>query len=178
MSPAMNSITDTLGTLLPDARKLAGVILKQSRFCFETDGEVLPCAFFVTADGQPSIVGVPELSDETKPSVWAMVAHLRRTHPITAFVSEVWVAHCDKSNMNPDGTVKVMPRNDPNKTECIMIVLWQGKRHVSFTADITRNPTNLGEWKVMFDSEFPVKNGITEVGGNMMKGEDYPMEAN
>ena len=173
----MNSLTDTLGTLLPDARNLAEGVMAGARQGFNKDGQVNPCAFFVTTGGDPGIVAIPELTDSTKPSVWAMVGQLRKTHPIVAFISEVWMALCDKTNMNPDGSLKVMPRNNPNRTECLMLVLWQGPRYISFTAEITRNPTHLGDWKVMFDSNFPGKE-MTSLGGNMMDGESYPMEAN
>ena len=175
----MNSLTDTLGTLMPDASWLVTIIMECSRRGFMDEGGSLPpCAFSVSVDGTPDVHLIQtDFTDETKPAVWAMVRELRKTRPVVAFISEVWVARCDKDGMNEDGSLKVMPRDNPNRTECLMLVLWQGPRHISITAEITRNPTHLGEWEVMFDSNFPVGE-ITSLGGNMMDGESYPMEAN
>lgn len=178
----MNTLNDTLDTLLPDARDLAWSILEGAVSNFERDGGVLPVAFYVDPAGRRSLIGIDELSDRTKPDVWNMLAQLREHNPIVFFISEVWMAKCGPGNMNPDGTVKVMPRNAPNKTEHILLNLWQGGRIVSFINEIHRQPDKLEGWKVMFDSRFPehtvMGKKADSVGGEMMKGGRYPLEDN
>lgn len=171
----MNTVSDTIKTLLPDAQRLATMILETSREIFEgEDHEVKPMAFYVPLKGGIQVIAISELSDQTKPGVWAFVRQLRQSFPIVAFVSEVWMAKVNPGDVNPDGSVKIMPRDHPNKIEQVMLTLWQGDRHVSFTAEIKRQPDRLEEWNIMFDSYFPQDNK-SKVEGRMMEGADYPL---
>ena len=89
----MNSLTDTLGTLLPDARNLAEGVMAGARQGLNESGQIAPCAFAVTTGGVPEIYAIGrDFDDKTKPEVWAMVRWLRKTRPVVAFVSEVWKA--------------------------------------------------------------------------------------
>ena len=172
----MNTIDDTIATLLPDAQKLLHLIMKASAEMFAQDQQLQPCAFAVNAGGHIEALQVPELSDNTKPAVWAFVGFLRRTHPIVAFISEVWLAHCGPEEVK-DGKVKVRPRDRPDRSEQSMITLWQGDRHVALLADIKRQPDHLEPYRVMFDSAFP-QDKITSLGGAMMDGQSYPLNLN
>lgn len=170
----MNTLDDTINTLLPDSQKLVQVILKASRRFFEEDQHVAPAAFAINAEGNLDVTDITEMSDQTKPQIWSFVRQLRQSHPIVAFISEVWTAKVDPQDVNPDGTVKVMPQDHPDKREQVLLTLWQGDRHVSFAAEIKRSPNRLDPWEVMFDSYFP-KGKIDRVEGAMMDGEDYPL---
>lgn len=179
----MNTLQDTLNTLLPDAKKLLEeCIIPASRKCFEEDGEVHPYMFSVRPDGKPQIYNIPVMDDETKPAIWEALRMARRGFPIVAFISEVWMLEDRKAateNMLPDGSCKIMPRDHPLKTEAVMISLFQGKRTVNFRADIRRNPTKLEEYRVFYDSQFPGKDcGADAVQGAMVDGDPYPMEDN
>lgn len=174
----MNTLQDTLSTLLPDARELMKCVMRTSEKIFAEQKEVEPVMFAIDPIGQIKVIDVPELSDETKPTVWAGLRHLRRSYPIVALISEVWMVHCPKGdpNMLPDGRVKVMPRDHPNRFEKVSIQLWQGERSVSFMCSINRNPDSLGEWEVMFDSDYP--KDLVSLGGAMIDGESYPLKQN
>jgi hypothetical protein len=81
-----------------------------------------------------------------------------------------------KGDVKPDGTVKVMPSEDPNRKEKLMVTIYQHSRTVIFTADILRDPNRLEEWKTFYDSSFPNKMG--SIAGGMMTGKPYSVEAN
>ena len=172
------SFEATLDTLLPDARKLVRTITASATDSFAEDGKLFPNAFTVDPTGRINVIMVDQLDDQTKPQVWAMVASLREHMPIVAFISEVWMAGCKPADMNPDGSVKVMPRDRPDRIEQARIVLWQGPRYVAFLAEIKRQPNQLSEWRVMMDSDFPVmrKGEPDRLGGAMMKGGHYPLD--
>lgn len=172
----MNTLDDTFGTLLPDARKLMGTILKAATELFTEHGELTPVLFAVDEKGHANMADVPVMDDQTKPAIWEATRQLRQAYPIVAFVSEVWMAKCDKKDFNENGSVKVMLRDRDDKTEQAMVNLWQGERTVSFMADIKRNPNRLEPWEVMFDSDFP--KDMVSLGGEMMKGKPFPLKGN
>ena len=176
----MNSLIDTLSTLTPDGRRLTEAILETSRKNFEADGHLVPVAFSLPLGGENvAVFTIDRFDDETKPMVWGQIRILRETHPIVLFLSEVWTVEAGKDKLldfiNPDGTCKVMPRNHPDRKECVLLQLWEGRRAVTFKADITRKPTVLGEWEVFFDSAFTTGHKATDVTGAMMEGGHYPL---
>jgi hypothetical protein len=176
----MNQLADTLATLRPEARDLVrGVIGIWTDEYFQKEKEACPTLFFIDDQGT-KVIPVPNemMSDEKKPTLWSAIAQMRRAFLSVAFISEVWMAKCGKEDLNADGTVKVMPQDNPNKTEWIMLNLWEGRRNITFHAEITRNPTKLGEWGVLFDSAFPKKGGPDSLGGRMMDGEPCALEGN
>lgn len=176
----MNTLTDTLSTLPEDAKFLVETVMGASADLFHKHGEVGPVGFYIlpfTGEIKVKEVGGP-FDENTKDAFFDELRVLRRTCPTVAFLSEVWMSEGMKEkDMNPDGTVKVMPRDDPNHSEHIMLNLWQGSRVVTFKAQITRNPTALGEWGAFYDSTFPIK-GATDVKGRMVEGESFQMEEN
>lgn len=180
----MNTIQDTINTLLPDAKMLAETILEHVSKEFPREYDLSPAILIHTGDKVEVIEVGPLVNDNDKPFLWKMVAQIRASYPIVAIATEVWMAHCKPEDVNPDGRVKIMPRDNPNKLEKVLVNLWQGERTVTFTADITRSPEkSLGEWEVMFDSQFPGgtvmgKKGADSLGGAMMAGKPFPMEAN
>lgn len=180
----MNTLQDTISTLLPDARHMAESVLRVARMMFNDHHEVSPALFSFDEDGELKHLDTNKMmNDELKPTLWAAVRELRQHKPVVGFISEVWIAKCKPEDSNPDGTVEIMPRDHPDKQEKVMFQLWQGKRSVSIIAAITRNPDNLGEWEVLFDSDFPKgsllgKKGVASLGGAMMEGSPYPLEAN
>jgi hypothetical protein len=45
-------------------------------------------------------------------------------------------------------------------------------------AGITRNPTALGPWDTLYDSDFPGSHAATKVEGALMDGGHFPSQAN
>ena len=158
-----NSLPDTLATLGKDARHLVEMVLHNSREHFERDGEVAPILFASTPDGKFTVIPTRKMmGDQLKPALREGMRALRQVCPVVGFLSEVWMVKPPPGDTNFDPvtkTCKVMPRDDPTRTECVMFQLWEGRRTVSFMAEITRHPNQMGEWVVMFDSFFPVKDG-------------------
>ena len=178
----MNALQDTLGTLNTPVKELVEMVMSTSREIFESGKQVDPALFFIKPDdGSMVVVEVPNymMSDEKKPELWDTVRKLRRKVPTVAFISEVWESRPKKGDgiVGEDEKVKVMPRDDPNRTECVMLNLWEGIRIITFKAAITRNPDKLGGWEACWDSFFPSKN-MTFVGGAMMDGEPCALEGN
>lgn len=175
----MNTLEDTMATLQPSAREMAKMVMDACDEWFAKEGKIAPGVFAIPFSGEDVVCQeIPVIDEKTKPVVWAAIRALRRTNPVVGFASEVWMAHCGPENLNPDGSVKVMPRDDPNRKEKVALAIWQGTRHVMIFADIERNPDGLGEWKVIFDSHFKTKNAHTEVGGALAAGDPHPIEEN
>jgi hypothetical protein len=178
----MNPLAATLATLNPDARQLLEATLPGARQNFERDHRLYPCAFAVTLGMEPEVYAIEEMNDQTKPALWAFMARLRRTRPVAAFLSEVWMAKCKPGDVNPDGSLKIMPRDHPDKTEWVLFSLWSGKRTVMVRAEIKRQPDLLGPWEVMWDSDYPdpgfLGKKADSVGGEMMEGQRWQGEDN
>lgn len=176
----MNLLEETLSTLYPQCKLLAKTIMEGARANWERDKEIIPFGFFINDQGV-QLVQVGKFDYETKPHIWKVMAELRRQHRTVMFLSEIWESRPKPGDLNPDGSFKVMPRDDPNRQEYIMLQAWEGTRLITFRAQITRNPDNLGEWEVFFDSHFPVKMGNKmpdKVYGAMMEGPCYAGEGN
>lgn len=170
----MNTIQDTLSTLMPGGRALAEIIMEEAREMFKNIGKVNPAMFAYTGGREKpfQIEDIEILDDDTKPIVWAKLRRWREQYLIVAFVAEVWMAQ--QKGKEWDG---VMPRDNPNKTEHVLVHIWQGSRVISFCSDITRNPSAMGEWKVVFDSLF-TKDKNSKLEGAMMEGNSCRMETN
>lgn len=178
----MNTLNDTLATLNEDARDLTRAILESARKNFEDDGRLLPMAFYLPAQGKPVIVTFDRIDDETKPRCWDLIRQFRETHPVVLFLTEAWMVRAkDKKPLdflNPDGTCKIMPRDHPDREENVTVNLWAGPRTITFMAGITRNPTALGPWDTLYDSDFPKSHAATKVEGALMDGGHFPSQAN
>lgn len=172
----MNSLDDTLNSMEPESSAVAKTIMEGSRHFFNKYGKVLPAMFAMPLFGDKLMIeDVAVLDDDTKPIVWDKLRLWRKTHPVVAFVSEVWMSQY-KARKLPPGPLP-MPRDDPQKTEKVMIQLWIASRKVTIFAEITRNPDKLGEWEALFDSFFH-KDGIDALGGAMMEGEPNTIGSN
>ena len=183
-----NDFQATLATLKPHVRKGVEAVLGSARRIFDGDPErgCAPMALAILPGTDKfGVIGFGQFDDQTKPTVWAMVRKLRRECPTVAFVSEAWMSHPKKGDTNYDydpvtQMCKMMPRDDPNRTEAVMLHLWEGIRVVSFKATITRHPDKLGEWEVLYDSFFPGNDGSSpaRAEGAMMDGEPCAQEGN
>lgn len=173
----MNTLQDTLSTLSDDAAGLANAVMETSRKIFDDHGEVSPGIFAMpwnsTGGEDMKIFDVPSLDDKSKPAIWAGLRKMRQVYPVVAFVSEVWTIEGEAAKQG----LKVMPRDHPDKKERVMLQMWAGSRAITFSCDIKRNPSSLGEWRVFFDSMFP-PDGKAILEGAMMEGENNPTENN
>lgn len=146
---------------------------------FENHGEVSAAKFYV-GDGDGD-VGCEELTinDQTRPAVWAGLREWRSRYPFVGFVSEIWGKQYKPGEWKP-GDKLPRPSECPDKFELVMFVLFVGERTITFSADIKRNPSRLGPWKVTWDTAFPTKEGPGELGGAMMDRPDviYPVKGN
>lgn len=170
------SAEDTMATLDENARGLVDTAMVGARESFDKDWEVNSFLLVIPEQGELKVYPMLHSNDEEKAERWEFMRKQRANNPHVVLISEVWMAMCKKDDMNPDGSVKVMPRNHPNKVEKVMVNLWSGERSVIFAADITRNPNHLGEWRTWYDSSFH-KKGF-EWGGELERGERYKTNAN
>lgn len=171
----MKSLSDTLDSVKIISRAMLESAMTGARELFKEEGSVSPVIF--SANEDESNIRVHEIAvfdDDTKPAVFATMRLLRKTCPATLFITEIWQSKAKQEDVTKDFRVKVMPSDDPDHTESIMITMWQGKRVITINAEITRNPDALGEWKVFYDSEFTEPGGPTDVKGAMM--EDHYLE--
>lgn len=160
-------LADVLLTVSEDASKIVEAMVEGARKFFEEDGEV-PGAITAFAEGRdmPNVYPARHHNDTEKACVWAFLRFLRETHPIVLLISEIWVSKCDKGK---DPYKQTRPANDPNRTEMVMISLWEKARTVWIAAAITRNPNHLGEFTVRYDTN----DEECHVEGELAKGEHY-----
>lgn len=126
-------MTENQTNLLEHAQRAA-------RLTFEARGKLIPIITFIKG-GKTGIAVVPFMANESdKHQVSVLLQVLRKDCEAVTFTVESWLGH----NLN------VKPRNDPNRTECILLSLFcLGEPTKVWTAEITRNPTTLGPWKEM-----------------------------
>lgn len=174
----MNTLKDTLNTLPVQPKALALFVFMAGKMMFRDHQTIQACMFWMPPDAEtPEMFPVNEMSDKTKPQVWAAMRKLRETFPVTGFVSECWVSMPKKGDVL-DMDHLPMPRNDPNRIERVMFTLWHGSRVLTFYADIIREPQpKLGPWKLFHDTLFP-KKGMENLGGAMMEGNHCTQENN
>lgn len=170
----MNTLKDTLATMGEEARGMAELLMEQATEMFHDIGKVNPGMFAWPMDSdKPLVEDVEVLDDDTKPIVWAKLRRWREKYPVTAFVSEVWVSAGKEWERN-----RTMPRDDPNRKEKVMLQMFVGTRLITFAADLTGKPKQMGKWKVFYDSMFPGKKGANNLGGAMIEGRPCPIEGN
>lgn len=169
---------DTMPTLDENARKLVDCALVGARDCFDRDGEALGVILVLPEQGEPQVYPATHSNDEEKRKCWDFLREQKANNPHVVLISEVWMSRCGKDGINPDGSAKVRPMNDPNRFEQVMVTLYSGPRTVMFCAEITRNPDKLGEWVTFYDSAFPLKGGADSMGGALMDGQKYAGNAN
>jgi len=172
----MNTLEDTLNTLPPSPQELARHVIEFSSEEMSGTGKIKPVLFAEKPDGKRASFDVSAwMSDESKQVLWEGVRAARRSCPVVGLITEVWLSECKDRKW--DG---VMPRDRADRKEAALFNLWQGRRVVTLIADILRDPSRLGEWRVLFDSDFPGKgkDKAEAVTGDMMEGQPYAGEGN
>lgn len=173
----MKPAKEVLGTLSPLGGMVATALMSTIETCFMVNGEIKPAMHGHDYSGKAEVITGFELSDRTRPQIWARLRQMRKKRAVTAFIAEVWMAHY-KGKPGPEEPGFVRPSEDPDRKEQMMITLWDGQRTVSFYCDIKRNPDSLGEWMVMYDSFFPEAGQATSLGGAMVEGEGNKAHSN
>lgn len=173
MKPKSIPAEDTLRTLGPEAHTVATTLMEGGEKYLMQDEEV---AAIVAAPnfGLPKVFPLRHTNHPEKKITWSFLRLLRATHPVVGMINECWYSEND---IGWDPEVDPMPSEDPNHKEMMMINLWDCERSVVFAADIFRNPSRLGEWRTLQDSDFPLDtdSGFT---GAIMEGEPFRRSLN
>lgn len=177
------TIEFTLGSLPPGAAAMTKSIMESSVKMFEDEGEVVSGMFAVKEgedlDDSTFLCEDVMVNDETRPAVWAKLRDWRSRYPFVGFISEVWTKQFKKGEWKPGDTLP-RPSECEDKKEMVLFNVFVGERVISFSAEISRNPSKLHPWVVTWDTAFPTKNGPDELGGAMMDkpGKVYPVNGN
>ena len=155
----MQSIIATLAPpLSPVAADLLDCALDGARSNFDRDGYLH--AALITGNYSPAkpgaVIVLPGMSPETKPAITAFINQQRRQNDLCALVVECWKSVLPKSEFANAYQERITPPSqDPKRTECVMVMLYEGGRIVGITAEITRQdggfPT-LREWCLWHDT--------------------------
>jgi len=166
MSSEGKPLSDVLLTVSEEARKSVEAMIDGARHFWEQKQEIPPAVSVVSPDGEPNVFPAIHRNDVEKACVWAFIRFLRATHPVVLLISEIWASEVKKEE---DVKSRPRPSEDPNRTELVMITLWEGDRTLWISADINRNPDTLGEFLVRMDT---ADEGCT-VTGALAEGESY-----
>lgn len=167
--PNSYPLSDTLESVDDRTRAaIEGCIATAISF-FHEDGEVPPAIIAIPEEGSPKVFPAKHQNDEQKEVVWSFLRVVRITHPVTILVSEVWYLSLEGKNVD----TKHLPRpsESPDRKEVVMIQVWDHKRNIMIVAEITRNPTHLGEFYTVRDSDFDEPGA--EVTGALNDGPRY-----
>lgn len=155
----MQSIIATLAPpLSPVAADLLDCALDGARSNFDRDGYLH--AAIITGNYSPAkpwaVIVLPGMSPETKPAITAFINQQRRQNDLCALALECWQAVLPKSEFANAYQERITPPSqDPKRTECVMVTLYEGGRIVAITAEITRQDggfPNLMEWCLWHDT--------------------------
>lgn len=176
MKPKSIPTSETLFTLGSEARCIAERLMEGGEKHLKEDKEVAAIVA-VPEFGQPKVFPAVHTNYAQKSVVWGFLRLLRGTHPIVALISECWYSEWEGKEFIPGK--HPLPSQDPNRKEMMMINLWDCERSLVFTAQISRNPIELGEWRTVHDSEFPL-DPDDKVGfeGAVMEGEGFKRSLN
>lgn len=172
----MNTLQDTINTLSPGAKAIIEVAMMGARNMFKNKGDVIPGLFVVPLDHNQATI--EDVSVDDSEALYARIRKLREENPTVGFISEAWIAKCDKSIKSIED-LTMMPSQMPNRQEAVMLTIWDCERTLLILAKIHRNPNKLDEWKVTYDSMFP-QSGHDKQGlqGNLAEGKSFSMTKN
>lgn len=163
-------LAEILPTLSNEAAAVVKGAVEGAIGMFAEEHEVLPAILATDNKGKPHVYPAEHRNQKEKEVVWALLRYLRKVHPVTLLVSEVWLSRYD----NPKKLKQyVPPSQDPNRSEAVMLHLADHKRHLLIAADITRHPDHLGEFTVRHDSQNPDLEYGERMGGALY---DDPQE--
>lgn len=155
----MQRIIQTLSPpLAPLAADLLDCALDGARLNFGVDGYLRPALITgnYSTDKPGAVMVLPNMNPENKPAVLAFINEQRRQNDICALVVECWQSILPRAEFANAYRERITPPSqDPKRTECVMVTLYEGGRIVALTAEITRQgggfPT-LGEWRKWHDT--------------------------
>jgi len=112
-----------------------------ARQVFGLTGRHLPHIIFSKQGKVGQIVPSQFKGEMEKDGMAAVIRNLRRDCDFLAFICEAWISAStqDKKAVYP-------ARLDPQRTEAVMVTVYAVKEQEIWRAEITRNPTKLGEW--------------------------------
>ena len=155
----MQRIIQTLSPpLAPLAADLLDCALDGARLNFGVDGYLRPALITgnYSTDKPGAVVPLPNMIPENKPAITAFINQQRRQNDICALVVECWQSILPRSEFTNAYQGRITPPSeDPKRTECVMVTLYEGGRIVALTAEITRQDggfPNLGEWRIWHDT--------------------------
>jgi hypothetical protein len=143
-----------------------------ARTCFEHDQKVMPYVFTLK-DRKITPCMIKELTPDTKPSLFRWIQKQVSSHDACIFVNEVWAATMLESEKKLSD-ILLAPSQRADHEEYAMVNLWVHTRRITLMAEITRNPDQLGPWKLLDDTESTRKDMPHGVGP--MVGVPYPEE--
>lgn len=132
------------------ATKVIQPILANARRLVEA-GEIVPAHLWILSlTGETHSVEMDHyMNDDMKPLAAAFIQHLQEQPGVmaTIFVSEVWVAEMSSEDFDKKVSAgeDLRPSNNPNRKEGVMIQVESPIGDLTYFAEISRNPDQLGE---------------------------------
>jgi hypothetical protein len=155
MQTILQTITPPLSPL---GMEVLDCALEGARLNFSADGYLK--AALITGNEDPArpgaIIMLANTSPEAKPAMVRFIHQQREQNDACVLVVECWQSILPPSEFGRAYQERITPPSeDPNRTECVMVTLYEGGRIVAFIAEITRQdngaPT-LGDWWVWHDT--------------------------
>jgi hypothetical protein len=149
--------------LLRLAPHVEGLVTSAIRCCqeeFEKLGRVAPIVLFVK-NGKLGMMPLT-VRPATKDFISIIIQSLRKDCDAVLFAYEAWVSSVKADTKDIEAVkekVRKMSKNgpspsqDPNREEEVLTSLYIGERTIMLGATIHRNPTKLGEFRLVIDSK-------------------------